>query len=160
MTSRSGIGVDIHPLVTGRPLILAGVEVSFDRGLQGHSDGDVLTHSIIDALLGAAALGDIGTHFPASDPQYRGIASLKLLKSTVELLGEGRWRPVFVDATIVAEQPVLRPMMAAARGNLADVLGLPREAVSIKATTTDGLGLVGRGEGISSLAIATIQRIT
>lgn len=159
MTSRSGIGVDVHPLVTGRPLILAGFEVPFDRGLQGHSDGDVVTHSIIDALLGAAALGDIGIHFPASDPQYRGIASLKLLRSTVKLLEESQWRPVFVDATIVAEQPVLRPIIAGARGNLADALGLDRESVSLKATTTDGLGLVGRGEGIASLAIATIQRI-
>ena len=159
MTSRSGIGVDVHPLVTGRPLILAGVEVPFDRGLQGHSDGDVLTHSIIDALLGAAALGDIGTHFPATDPHYRGIASLELLKSTVELLRESLWRPVFVDATIVAERPALRTIMAGARGNLADALELARESVSLKATTTDGLGLVGRGEGIASLAIATIQRI-
>jgi 2-C-methyl-D-erythritol 2,4-cyclodiphosphate synthase len=159
VTSRSGIGVDVHPLVTGRPLILAGFEVPFDRGLQGHSDGDVVTHSIIDALLGAAALGDIGIHFPASDPQYRGIASLKLLRSTVKLLEESQWRPVFVDATIVAEQPVLRPIIAGARGNLADALGLDRESVSLKATTTDGLGLVGRGEGIASLAIATIQRI-
>ena len=159
MSSRSGIGVDVHPLVTGRPLILAGVEVPFDRGLLGHSDGDVLTHAIIDALLGAAALGDIGTHFPSSDERYRGIASLELLASTVKLVEDSRWRPVFVDATIVAERPALRPIMAGAKANLADALGLDLESVSLKATTTDGLGLVGRGEGIASLAIATLQRI-
>ena len=120
----------------------------------------MLTHSIIDALLGAAALGDIGVHFPATDPQYRGIPSLKLLKSTVELLRENKWQPIFVDATIVAEQPVLRPIIGCARGNIADALGLSMKSVSLKATTADGLGLVGRGEGIASLAIATIQPIS
>lgn len=159
MTTRSGIGVDVHPLVEGRPLTLGGVHIPFDKGLAGHSDGDGLTHAIIDAMLGAAALGDIGTHFPPGDDRYKGIASLELLAQTLALLKRHRWRVAFVDATILAERPTLKPHMDSIRSSLAQALGLPIDGVSVKATTTDGLGFIGRGDGIGSLAIATIERI-
>ncbi len=156
MAALSGIGYDVHPLVEGRPLILGGVSIAFTKGLAGHSDGDVLIHSIIDALLGAASLGDIGTHFPSSDPQYKGIASTLLLRRTGELL-EGRGCQVLhVDATIVAEQPIVKPFIGQMRQNIAENLRVDKGSVNIKATTTDGLGSIGRGEGIATLAIATI----
>ena len=159
MTTRSGIGVDVHPLVEGRPLALGGAIIPFDKGLAGHSDGDGLTHAIIDAMLGAAALGDIGTHFPPGDDRYKGIASVELLAQTIALLKRHRWRVAFVDATILAERPILKPHMSAIRSSLEQALGLPMDGVSVKATTTDGLGFIGRSEGIGSLAIATIERI-
>lgn len=158
MTTRSGIGVDVHPLVQCRPLVLGGVIIPFDKGLAGHSDGDSLTHAIIDAMLGAAALGDIGTHFPAGDDRYSGISSLELLSQTIDLLKRSRWRVVFVDATILAERPMLKPHMGSIRQSLAEALHLETDSVSVKATTTDGLGFIGRCEGIGSLAIATIER--
>ena len=157
MTIRSGIGVDAHPLVEGRPLVLGGVDVSFDKGLSGHSDGDVLVHAVMDALLGAAGLGDIGTHFPSTDPSLEGIASTVLLTRTSELLLEHRWRVTYVDATIIAERPALKPYLGRMKQALADSLGLEVDQVNLKATTTDGLGFVGRGEGISSVAVATVQ---
>ena len=160
MTTRSGIGFDVHPLVEGRALVLGGVDIPFERGLAGHSDGDALTHAVIDAMLGAAALGDIGTHFPPSDERYRGIASVDLLAQTLMLLEDNRWRVTFVDATILAERPILKPYMSSIRQSLARALRLATDSVSVKATTTDGLGAIGRGEGIGSLAIATIERIT
>lgn len=158
MTQRFGIGFDVHPLAAGRALTLGGVNIPFDRGLAGHSDGDALTHAVIDALLGAAALGDIGTHFPPGDPAYKGIASLELAARTLDILARSRWRAAFVDATIIAERPILKPYVGDIRASLAAALGLAPGDVSVKATTTDGLGFVGRGEGIGTLAIATIER--
>ncbi|MYC07223.1 MAG: 2-C-methyl-D-erythritol 2,4-cyclodiphosphate synthase [Chloroflexi bacterium] len=159
MTTRSGIGFDVHPLVEGRALVLGGVTIPYARGLAGHSDGDGLIHAIIDAMLGAAALGDIGTHFAPGDARYKGIASSELLTATISLLRGKRWRVTFVDATIIAERPILRPHIGDLRHTLAAILHLDVDCVSVKATTTDGLGFVGRGEGIGTLAIATIERI-
>lgn len=156
--SRTGIGIDVHPLAAGRDLVLGGITIPFESGLDGHSDGDVLVHAIIDALLGAAGLGDIGLHFPSSDDRYKGIASTKLLPPTLDLLNERRWRTTYVDATILAEQPVLRPYMDRIRESLAECMGVSKEEINVKATTTDGLGFVGRGEGIAALAVATIER--
>ena len=158
MTTRSGIGFDVHPLVDGRALVLGGTEIPFERGLSGHSDGDGLMHAVIDAMLGAAALGDIGTHFPPGDDRYKGIASVELLTQTLELLRRNRWRVTFVDATILAERPILKPYMGSIRHSLAAALELATDSVNVKATTTDGLGFIGRGEGIGTLAIATIER--
>ena len=158
MTVRSGIGIDVHPLVEGRALILGGVPVPFDKGLAGYSDGDVLVHSVIDALLGGAGLGDIGTHFPSDDPQYGGIASTELLHQTVDLLRDGGWKLTYVDATMLAERPVLKPFMCQIRQNLASSLRVDPASVNLKATTTDGLGFIGKGDGIASLAVATIER--
>lgn len=158
MISRSGIGIDVHPLVEGRPLILGGVTIPFEKGADGHSDGDVLIHAVIDAMLGGAALGDIGTHFPSSDDRFKGIASTILLGETVELLARHHWRTIFVDATILAERPVLNPFMSRIRQSLSNSLGLNIDSVNVKATTTDHLGFIGRGEGICSMAIATVER--
>lgn len=154
---RVGIGFDVHPLVEGRPLVLGGVTVPFAKGLQGHSDGDVLLHALIDALLGAAALGDIGAHFPSSDPQYRGISSLLLLEHTHALLRRRGWLVHNTDATVVAQAPVLRPYIDPMRGEIAVRLGLALGQVSVKAKTTDGLGFTGRGEGIAAYAVATLE---
>ena len=157
MTTRSGIGFDVHPLVPGRPLVLGGVTIPFDRGLSGHSDGDVLVHAVIDALLGGAGLGDIGAHFPSTDESLKGIESGELLRRTLLLLDEGRWRPVYVDATILAERPALSPFMDRMRQSLGAFLDAGRDSINLKAKTTDGLGLVGRGEGIAALAVATLE---
>ena len=159
MTTRSGIGYDVHPLVEGRPLVLGGVTVPFDRGLLGHSDGDVLTHAIVDAVLGGAGLGDIGRHFPSDDERYRGAVSLTLLAEAVRLAAESGWRVAYVDATIVAESPRLSPILDAASRRLAEPLGVTADSVNLKATTTDGLGFAGRGEGIAAMAVATLDRI-
>ena len=160
MTTRSGIGFDVHPLVENRPLFLGGIEIPYERGLAGHSDGDGLIHAVIDAILGAAALGDIGTHFPSSDDRFRGIASTELLLQTLAVVEQTDWRVIFVDATILAERPILAPHMGDIRRSLAAALRLPSDGVNIKATTTDGLGFLGRGEGIGTLAIATVERKT
>ncbi len=157
MKARTGIGLDAHPLVEARPLVLGGVTVPFDRGLDGHSDGDVLSHAVIDALLGAAGLGDIGGHFPSGDPALRGIASVRLLERTARLLGDHSWQATYVDATIVAQQPVLKPYVPEIRRGIAASLGLGEEMVSVKATTTDHMGFTGRGEGIAALAVATVE---
>ena len=159
MTTRSGIGYDVHPLVEGRPLVLGGITVPFDRGLLGHSDGDVLTHAVVDAVLGGAGLGDIGRHFPSDDERYRGAVSLTLLAEAVRLAAESGWRPVYVDATIVAESPRLSPFLDAASHSLAEPLGVTADSVNLKATTTDGLGFAGRGEGIAAMAVATLDPI-
>ena len=159
MSSRSGLGIDVHPLVEGRALVLGSVVIPHDRGLSGHSDGDVLIHAIIDALIGGAGLGDIGTHFPPSDPKYEGIASGKLLTATVGLLETHHWRAQYLDATILAERPTLKPFVGQIKEALADLLGLDPTLVNVKATTTDSLGFVGRGEGIASLAVATVEHI-
>ena len=139
--------------------MLGGVTVPFDRGLLGHSDGDVLTHAVVDAVLGGAGLGDIGRHFPSDDERYRGAVSLTLLAEAVRLAAEAGWRPVYVDATIIAESPRLSPILDAASRSLVEPLGVNADAVNLKATTTDGLGFVGRGEGIAAMAVATLDRI-
>lgn len=159
MNFRTGIGVDVHPLVEGRELALGGVIIPHSHGLDGHSDGDALIHAIIDACLGAANLGDIGVHFPPNDPRYAGIRSAKLLSDTAAILGRVDWRVEYIDATILAERPKLRPYIADMRAALADALGVGIESVSLKATTTDHLGFVGRREGICCMAVATITRI-
>lgn len=160
MTTRSGIGFDVHPLVENRPLILGGIEIPYERGLAGHSDGDGLIHAVIDSILGAAALGDIGTHFPSNDDSFKGIASTELLLRTLAVVEQTDWRVTFVDATILAERPILAPHVGDIRRSLAAALNLPADGVNVKATTTDGLGFLGRGEGIGALAIATVERKT
>lgn len=153
---RSGIGYDVHQFAEGRRLVLGGVEIPHDRGLLGHSDADVLLHAIADALLGAAALGDIGVHFPPSDERYRGIDSLDILRHAGALLDNAGWQPVNIDATIVAEAPKINPHVPAMRARIAAATGLPEDAISIKATTNETMGFVGRGEGIAVIATAMI----
>ncbi len=154
---RTGIGYDIHPFERGRPLVLGGVRIPHQAGLGGHSDADALAHALIDALLGAAALGDIGQHFPPGDPRYRGANSLDLLRQVVELVAGAGYLVVNVDATVIAETPKLSPHIGAMRSALAEALGVEVGAVSVKATTADRLGVVGRGEGIAALAIALLD---
>lgn len=154
----TGLGYDSHRLVAGRRLVLGGVEIDHDHGLDGHSDADVLTHAIADALLGAAALGDIGQHFPDSDERYRDASSIELLRSVVALLGKHGSEVVHVDATVVIERPQLAPAREQIRASLAAVLGLAVEHVSIKATRGEGMGFVGREEGVAALAVATVER--
>jgi 2-C-methyl-D-erythritol 2,4-cyclodiphosphate synthase len=154
----TGLGYDCHRFADGRPLVLGGVTIEYDRGLDGHSDADVLTHAIIDAMLGACALGDIGQHFPDTDPRYRGADSIELLSATVRLLAEAGFEPEHVDATVVIEQPKLAPVRDQMRARLADALGLGVEHVSVKATRGEGMGFVGRQEGAAALAIATVRR--
>ncbi len=154
---RVGIGYDVHPLVKGRKLVIGGVEIPFDKGLSGWSDADVLTHAIIDALLGAAALGDIGSHFPPGEPQYKDISSLVLLKKVRDKLAKNGFKIVNVDATIVAEKPKLRDFIDQMRQQLSETLGVAPSQVSVKASTANGLGFVGRGEGIAAYAIAIVQ---
>ena len=154
---RVGIGYDVHALAAGRRLVLGGIEIPFDRGLSGWSDADVLTHAIMDALLGAAALGDIGRHFPPGDPQYEGISSLKLLVKVKDLLAANGWQVGNIDATIVAERPKLSEHINRMRENLCQALGIDVEQVSVKASTSDGLGFVGRGEGIAAMAVAVLK---
>ncbi len=154
---RVGTGFDAHRLVPGRPLVLGGVSISNESGLAGHSDGDAAVHAIIDALLGAAALGDIGTHFPDDDPRYEGVSSVSLLAQVNELLAQNGWRVRNVDATIVAERPRLAPHVEQMRGIVGESLGLGSDKISIKATTTDGMGFTGNGEGIAAHAVVTIE---
>jgi len=154
---RAGIGYDIHPLARGRKLILGGLAIPFDKGLGGWSDADVLTHAIIDALLGAAALGDIGSHFPSGEARYKDISSLKLLKATAGKLREKGWQIVNIDATIVAEEPRLAGFIGRMRQNLSQTLGIELKRVSVKASTANGLGTVGGGEGIAAYATALIE---
>ena len=157
MSTRFGIGYDAHPFAAGRPLMLAGVEVPFDRGLLGHSDGDVATHAIIDALLGAAALGDIGTRFSGDDPSVpQGVSSIVLLGRTAALVRDAGWLIENVDATIVAERPHLAEHVTAMRSAIALALGTDAGRVSIKATSEDGMGFSGSGEGIAAIAVASI----
>ena len=154
---RIGIGYDIHPFAPGRPLVLGGARIPHEAGLGGHSDADVLTHAVIDALLGAAALGDIGQHFPPDDPRYRDADSLDLLRRTVEMVAGAGYRIVNVDATVVAEAPQLAPHTEAMRSTLAEALHVEVGTVSVKATTADGLGAIGRGEGIAALAVVLLD---
>ena len=159
MSIRVGMGFDAHPLVEGRPLILGGVAVPHDKGLAGHSDGDVVVHAIMDAVLGAAALGDKGTHFPSSDPSLEGIRSLTLLERTAFLAAARRWRVVNVDATILAQRPRLGPFIDGMRENVAQALGTHKANVSIKATTTDKMGFTGRGDGLAACAVALLEAV-
>jgi len=157
---RVGIGYDVHPLVPGRRLVLGGVDIPFDKGLGGWSDADVLVHAITDALLGAAALGDIGSHFPPGEPQYRDISSLTLLRRTKDKLAESGWRVANIDATIVAEQPKLGDFIEAMRQQLGRTLDIEVGQVSIKASTSEKLGFTGRGEGIAACAVALIEGVS
>jgi 2-C-methyl-D-erythritol 2,4-cyclodiphosphate synthase len=154
---RIGTGYDIHPLVRGRKLVIGGVEIPFDKGLDGWSDADVLTHAVIDALLGAAALGDIGGHFPPGEPQYKDISSLTLLREVGDKLAAQGWRIVNIDATVIAEAPKLAGFFGQMRWQLSGRLGIDLEQVSVKASTANGLGLVGKGEGIAAIAVALIE---
>lgn len=155
--TRSGFGFDLHPLVAGRPLVLGGVTVPSAMGLAGHSDADVLTHAIGEALLGALALGDLGRHFPDSDPRYRGISSLVLLREVRDLVHARGGRLVNVDATVLAEAPRLSSHLDEMAKRLADTLGLDASRVSVKAKSPEGLGLVGRKEGIAAMAVVSVE---
>lgn len=157
---RIGQGFDAHALVAGRKLIIGGVEIPYERGLAGHSDADVLLHAVCDALIGAAVLGDIGTHFPDTDPRYQGIDSRKLLREVAQLLTINNWQVVNIDATIIAQAPKLAPYIAKMRENIATDLAIPASNINVKAKTTEKLGIVGRGEGIAAEAVALITRNT
>lgn len=157
--SRVGIGYDVHKLVTDRKLILGGVDIPHEKGLLGHSDADVLLHAISDALLGAAALGDIGKHFPDTDERFKGISSLILLKHVGELLQAKNYKINNIDATIVAQRPKLLPFIPTMQKNVAETLNLPIEDVNIKATTEERLGFTGNEEGISSYAVCNIDKL-
>jgi 2-C-methyl-D-erythritol 2,4-cyclodiphosphate synthase len=154
---RVGIGYDLHPLRPGRALILGGVHVDHLLGLDGHSDADVLTHAIVDAILGAAGIGDIGTHFPSRDPQYKGASSQDLLVAAVRAVKEAGYRVFNVDSTVIAEEPPLQPYVEAMRKQLAKSLDVDFGAVSVKATSPEGLGALGREEGIAAHAVAMIE---
>ena len=153
---RIGMGYDVHKLTEGRKLIIGGVEIPYEKGLLGHSDADVLLHAIMDALLGAAALGDIGRHFPDTDPAYKGISSLNLLEHVGALLEEHYFLIENIDATIIAQAPKMRPFIDMMRKNIADTLHIDLSQVNVKATTEEGLGFTGSGEGISSQAICLL----
>ena len=155
---RVGLGYDVHRLTEGRKLILGGVDIPWEKGLLGHSDADVLIHAIMDALLGAAALGDIGLHFPDTDPRYKGISSIILLEKVGELLREKGYEPGNIDATIIAQKPKLRPYIDEMRKHVAAALDMSVEDVSVKATTEEGLGFTGTQEGISSHAVCLIRQ--
>ena len=154
---RVGIGYDVHPLSPGRRLVLGGIDIPFDKGLSGWSDADVLTHAVIDALLGAAALGDIGSHFPPGEPQYRDISSLILLERVRDELSKNGWQVDNIDATIIAEKPKLRDYIDGIRQQLSRTIGIAPGQVSVKASTSQQLGFAGRGEGIAAYAVALIK---
>lgn len=153
---RVGLGYDVHRLVEGRDLILGGVAIPYEKGLLGHSDADVIVHAIMDALLGAAALGDIGQHFPDTDPRYEGISSIELLKHVGKLLEENNYVIENIDSTIIAQRPKMMPHLPQMRKNVAEALGIEVSQVSIKATTEEGMGFTGTGEGISAQAICLL----
>ncbi len=157
---RIGQGYDVHRLVAERPLILGGIEIPYEKGLLGHSDADVLLHAISDALLGAAALGDIGAHFPASDPAYRGAASADLLRAVGDLIRAAGYEIGNIDSTVVCQAPKLAPHIASMRARIAEVLALPVGAVSVKASTEEHMGFTGRGEGIAAHAVCLLTERT
>ena len=156
---RIGQGYDVHRLVEGRKLILGGLEIPYEKGLLGHSDADVLLHAVMDALLGAAALGDIGQHFPDSDERYKGISSVELLKEVGKILQENGYLIENIDSTVIAQRPKLLPYRPQMAKNIADALGIEPDQVSVKATTEEGLGFTGAGEGISAQAIALLSSV-
>ena len=157
---RVGMGYDVHRLTAGRKLILGGVEIPYGKGLLGHSDADVLVHAVMDALLGAAALGDIGKHFPDTDPEYEGVSSIRLLEHVGRLLNEKGYVIENIDATIVAQRPKMRPYIEQMRENIATALRIETDQVNVKATTEEGLGFTGTGEGISSQAVCAVEKYT
>ena len=157
---RVGMGYDVHRLTAGRKLILGGVEIPYGKGLLGHSDADVLVHAVMDALLGAAALGDIGKHFPDTDPEYEGVSSIRLLEHVGGLLDEKGYVIENIDATIVAQRPKMRPYIEQMRENIATALRIETDQVNVKATTEEGLGFTGTGEGISSQAVCAVEKYT
>ena len=154
---RVGMGYDVHKLVEGRPLIIGGVEIPYESGLLGHSDADVLLYAVTDSILGAAALGDIGKHFPDTDPAYKGADSLVLLKEAVRIVSEAGFRIVNIDSTIIAQRPKMRPYIDDMRANIARAAGIDISCINVKATTEEGLGFTGKGEGISSQSICMID---
>ena len=156
---RVGMGYDVHKLTEGRKLILGGVEIPWEKGLLGHSDADVLIHAVMDALLGAAALGDIGKHFPDTDPAYKGISSIKLLVHVAGLLREHGYEVGNIDATVIAQKPKMAPHIPQMRKNMAEALGIPESKINVKATTEEGLGFTGSGEGMSAQAICALETI-
>jgi 2-C-methyl-D-erythritol 2,4-cyclodiphosphate synthase len=156
--SLTGIGFDSHRLTGERRLILGGIEIEHEQGLAGHSDADVLTHAVIDALLGAAGMGDIGEHFPDTDDRYRDADSIALLEEVLGRLADAGLQPVNLDTTVIMERPKLGAHRAAIRARLAAILSLPNERVNVKATTGEGMGFVGRGEGVAALAIVTLEQ--
>ncbi len=156
---RTGQGYDVHRLVEGRKLIIGGVDIPYEKGLLGHSDADVLLHAVMDALLGAAALGDIGQHFPDSDERYKGISSIALLKEVGKILQENGYMIENIDSTVIAQRPKLLPYRPQMAENIAAALGIEKEQVSVKATTEEGLGFTGTGEGISAQAIALLSSV-
>ena len=155
---RVGMGYDVHRLTAGRKLILGGVEIPYGKGLLGHSDADVLVHAVMDALLGAAALGDIGKHFPDTDPEYEGISSIRLLEHVGRLLDEKGYVIENIDATIIAQRPKMRPYIDQMRENIAEALMIETDQVNVNGTTEEGLGFTGSGEGISSQAVCALER--
>lgn len=159
MTMRIGTGHDVHALTAGRPLVIGGVTIPHSRGLAGHSDADVLLHAIADALLGALALGDLGAHFPDSDPRYKGADSRTLLRHVAGLVRQSGWEVGNLDTTVIAQAPRLAPFVAAMRGNIAADLGVDATQISVKATTTERLGFAGREEGIAAEAVVLLRRI-
>ena len=157
---RVGMGYDVHRLTAGRKLILGGVEIPYGKGLLGHSDADVLVHAVMDALLGAAALGDIGKYFPDTDPEYEGVSSIRLLEHVGRLLDEKGYVIENIDATVVAQRPKMRPYIEQMRENIATALRIETDQVNVKATTEEGLGFTGTGEGISSQAVCAVEKYT
>lgn len=156
---RIGLGYDVHAFAAGRPLVLGGVRIEHDRGLQGHSDADVLAHALMDAILGAMRAGDIGTHFPDTDPAFAGVSSIALLERVGELMREGGWRLVDADTVLALEAPRISPYRDTMRENLAAALGVPVDHVGVKATTTEGLGFAGRGEGVAAHAVVLLEPV-
>ena len=156
---RVGIGYDIHRLIVGRKLVLGGVDIPFEKGLLGHSDADVLVHAVCDALLGAAGLGDIGLHFPDTDPEYKDMSSIKILAKTYELVNAKNFRVINIDSTIFADAPKLSPYREAMQKNIARTIEIEPRCVNVKATTLEGLGMIGKGEGIGAMCMALLQSI-
>jgi 2-C-methyl-D-erythritol 2,4-cyclodiphosphate synthase len=152
-----GIGYDVHRLVSGRKLILGGVDIPFEKGLLGHSDADVLVHAVCDALLGAAGLGDIGVHFPDTDPEYKDISSIKILAQTYELISRKNFKVMNLDSTIFADAPKLFPYREAMKKNIARTIEIEPRCVNVKATTLEGLGMIGKGEGIGAMCVALLE---
>ncbi len=157
-TYRIGHGYDIHRLVAGRKLVLGGVRIDYEKGLDGHSDADVVIHALMDSLLGAAAFGDIGSHFPTSDPAYKDADSLRLLSQVIKLISESHYAIDNIDITVIAEAPKLAPHIPRMISNIANVLGISPDAISIKATTNEGLGFIGRGEGMAAFCVALLHK--
>ena len=153
---RIGVGYDVHRLVTGRPLVLGGITIPFEKGLDGHSDADALVHAACDALLGAAGEGDIGRHFPDTDPRYRGIDSIRLLEATASILGTKGFSVIILDAVVFAEAPRLQPYRIEMQAAMAGAMGIDPQRVNVKATTTEGLGPIGSGDGIAAMCIALL----